>query len=139
MVAKRRSLRVAVVGVLGAASLALAGTAMAATPSAHTMSAAAVAHKAPAAKTGITAKSSVSSVRAWAEFRVTGKATGLKPGSKVTLQQKQHGKWVGLPASAPVARDGSYSLRVKLGLKGKNDLRVVSGKVVSPVFQVTVR
>ncbi|MFJ4806882.1 hypothetical protein [Streptomyces murinus] len=139
MISKRRSLRVAVVGVLGAASLALAGTAMAATPGAHTGSAATVAHKAPAAKTGITVKTSVSSVRAWAEFRVTGKATGLKPGSKVTLQQKQHGKWVSLPASAPVTRDGSYSLRVKLGLKGKNDLRIVSGTIASPVFQMTVR
>ncbi|MFJ3231225.1 hypothetical protein [Streptomyces sp. NPDC086787] len=139
MVSKRHSLRISVVGVLGAASLALAGTAMAATPAAHVTSPAVTAHKAPAVKAGITATPSVSSVRAWQLFRVTGKTTGLKTGSKVTLQQKQHGKWVSLPASAPIARSGSYSLGVKLGLKGKNDLRVVNGSTVSPVFSVTVR
>lgn len=138
MVSKRRSLRIAVVGVVGAASLALAGTAMAATPAAHTASAA-VAHQPQAAKAGITAKPSVSSVRAWQLFRVTGRTTGIKAGSRVTLQQKQHGKWVSLPASVPVLRNGSYSLGVKLGLKGKNDLRIVSGTTASPVFNVTVR
>lgn len=111
MISKRRSLRTAVVGALGAASLALAGTAMAATPATHTASPVAVAPKAPAAKAG----------------------------SKVTLQQKQHGTWVSLPASAPIARNGSYSLGVKLGLKGRNDLRIVSGTTASPVFGVTVR
>jgi hypothetical protein len=139
MVSKRRSLRIAVVGALGAASLALAGTAMAATPATHTVSPVAVAHKAQAPKAGITATPSVSSVRAWQLFRVTGRTTGLKAGSTVTLQQKQHGKWVSLPASAPVARNGSYSLGVKLGLKGENDLRIVSGNTASPVFNVTVR
>ncbi|MEU2714264.1 hypothetical protein [Streptomyces sp. NPDC007205] len=139
MVSKRRSLRTAVVGALGAASLALAGTAMAATPAPHTASPVAGAHKAQAPQAGITATPSVSSVRAWQLFRVTGKTTGLKAGSKVTLQQRQHGAWVSLPASAPVARNGSYSLGVKLGLKGKNDLHVVSGNTASPVFNVTVR
>ncbi|KOV67515.1 hypothetical protein [Streptomyces sp. MMG1121] len=139
MVSKRRSLRIAVVGVLGAASLALAGTAMAATPAAHTASPAAVAQQTPAAKAGITATPSVSSVRAWQQFRVTGKTTGLKAGSTVTLQQKQHGKWVSLRASVPVSHSGSYSLLVELGLKGKNELRMVNGKTASPVFNVTVR
>ncbi|MGW1054573.1 hypothetical protein ACWDBD_39515 [Streptomyces sp. NPDC001118] len=142
MVSKRRSLRIAVVGALGAASVALAGTAMAATPAAQAASPVAVVHKAPAAKAakaGITATPSASSVRAWQLFRVTGKTTGIKAGTKVTLQQKQHGKWVSLPASAPVLRNGSYSLGVKLGLKGKNDLRIVSGNTASPVFNVTVR
>ncbi|WDO04327.1 hypothetical protein ME763_00910 [Streptomyces murinus] len=137
MVTKRRSLRVAVVGVLGATSLALAGTAMAATPAVHT-AAVAGARTAAAAKPAITATPSVSSVRAWTLFRVTGKTTGIKAGSKVTLQQKQHGKWVALPASAPVNSSGSYALRVELGLKGKNELRMVSGSTASPVFDVTV-
>ncbi|MFF0739658.1 hypothetical protein ACFYVL_04575 [Streptomyces sp. NPDC004111] len=142
IVTKRHSLRIAAVAVLGAASVALAGTATAAspaaTPAAHSLPAA-VAHQTAAVKATITAKPSVSSVGAWKLFRVTGKTTGLKPGSKVTLQQKQHGKWVSLPATVTTARDGSYSLGVKLGLKGKNDLRTFSGNVVSPVFQVTVR
>ncbi|KOU39628.1 hypothetical protein [Streptomyces sp. WM6378] len=134
-VIKRHSLRIATVGALSAACVALAGTAMAATPAAS----APAAHQAVAAKAGITAKPSVSSVGAWQLFRVTGNATGLKAGSKVTLQQKQNGKWVTLPASAPISRNGSYSLGVKLGLKGKNDLRIISGTTVSPVFNVTVR
>ncbi|MFF8990572.1 hypothetical protein ACF09H_11640 [Streptomyces sp. NPDC014983] len=139
MVTKRRSLRLAVVGVLGATSLALAGTAMAATPAAHTTAPAdARTAAAAAAKPAITATPSVSSVRAWTLFRVTGKTTGIKAGSKVTLQQKQRGKWVTLPASTPVNRSGSYALRVELGLKGKNDLRMVSGGTASPVFEVTV-
>ncbi|MER5362293.1 hypothetical protein [Streptomyces sp. NPDC002785] len=135
MVSKRRSLRTAVVGVLGAASLTIAGSAMAATPAANVV----VAQKAVPAKAGITAKPSVSSIRAWQLFRVTGRTTNLKAGSKVTLQQKQHGKWVSLPASTSISRNGSYSLGVELGLKGENDLRVVSGTTASPIFNVTVR
>ncbi|MFH8217735.1 hypothetical protein ACH4C2_00910 [Streptomyces sp. NPDC018057] len=139
MVSKRRSLRTAVVGVLGAASLALAGTATAATSAAPAAASAVVAQKSVAAKAGITATPSATSVRAWELFRVTGRTTGLKAGSKVTLQQKQHGAWVSLPASMNTSRTGSYSLGVKLGLKGRNDLRIVSGTTASPVFQVTVR
>lgn len=136
IVTKRHSLRIAAVGALSAAAVALAGTAaIAATPATPTAS---VAQKAAATKAGITAKPSVNSVKAWQQFRVTGKTTGLKAGSKVTLQQKQRGKWVTLPASAPVTRTGTYSLGVKLGLKGKNDLRMVSGKTASSVFNVTV-
>ncbi|ANH95016.1 MULTISPECIES: hypothetical protein [unclassified Streptomyces] len=138
MVSKRRSLRTAVVGVLGAASLALAGTATAAT-AAPVAASGVVAQKSVAAKAGITATPSATSVRAWELFRVTGRTTGLKAGSKVTLQQKQHGTWVSLPASMNTSRTGSYSLGVKLGLKGRNDLRIVSGTTASPVFQVTVR
>ncbi|MEW1863810.1 MULTISPECIES: hypothetical protein [unclassified Streptomyces] len=138
VITKRNSLRVAALGVLTAASLAVAGTAMAATPAAHAAPPAAAQSAAPA-KAAITATPSVTSVAAWKQFRVTGKTTGLKAGSKVTLQQKQHGKWVSLPASAPITRSGSYSLGVELGLKGKNDLRIVSGSTASPVFHVTVR
>jgi hypothetical protein len=78
------------------------------------------------------------SVRAWQLSRVTGRTTGLKAGSEVPLQQKQHGKWVGLPASTNISRNGSCSLGVELGPKGKNDLRIVSGTTASPVFNVTV-
>ncbi|MFE3520746.1 hypothetical protein ACFXOD_03995 [Streptomyces sp. NPDC059161] len=138
IVTKRHSLRIVAVGALSAACVALAGTAMAATPAAHTTPTPA-AHQAAAAKAGITAKPSASSVGAWQLFRVTGNTTGLKAGSTVTLQQKQNGKWVTLPASAPISRNGSYSLGVKLGLKGKNDLRIISGTAASAVFNVTVR
>ncbi|PWI40991.1 hypothetical protein [Streptomyces sp. ICBB 8177] len=134
IVTKRNSLRLAAVGAMGAVTLALAGTtAMAATPAAHHQAAV------TAARASLTAKPSVTTVKAWQQFRVTGTATGLKAGSKVTLQQVQHGKWVTLPASTTVTRSGAYSLRVELGLKGKNQLRMVSGSTVSAVFDVTVR
>ncbi|MFG2638723.1 hypothetical protein ACGFX8_34000 [Streptomyces sp. NPDC048362] len=57
----------------------------------------------------------------------------------MTLQQKQKGKWIQLPASVPMAHDGCYSLGNKLGLKGKNDLCIVSGTVSSQEFNLTVR
>ncbi|AJT67484.1 hypothetical protein [Streptomyces chattanoogensis] len=92
-----------------------------------------------AAKASLTAKASTASVRAWQKFTITGKATGIKAGSKVTLQQKQRGVWKSLPAAAPVNKSGSYSLWAKLGLKGTNELRMVAGTTYSPVFKVTVR
>ncbi|GHB36577.1 hypothetical protein GCM10010331_25000 [Streptomyces xanthochromogenes] len=134
-VTKRHSLRIATVGVLSAACVALAGTAMAA----DATTSAPAAQQTAAVQAGITAKPSATSVGAWQLFRVTGTTTGLKAGSKVTLQQKQNGKWVTLPASAPISGNGSYSLGVKLGLKGKNELRIVSGSTASAVFSVTVR
>ncbi|MER7845649.1 hypothetical protein ABTZ03_17085 [Kitasatospora sp. NPDC096077] len=134
IVSKRNSLRLAAVATLGVLSLGLAGTAVAATP---TVSASA--GQQAAAHATITAKPSVTSVRAWQDFHVTGTTTGLKAGSTVTLQQKQHGKWVSLPASVRTAHNGSYALRVKLGIKGLNELRIVSGATASPVFTVTVR
>lgn len=131
IVTKRHSLRLAAVSTLAAATVALAGTAaMADAPTAPSTTP--VAQTAVAAKASITAKPSASSVKAWQLFRVTGTTTGLKAGAKVTLQQKQGSKWVSLPASAPVNHSGSYSLGVKLGIKGKNQLRIVSGSTVSP-------
>lgn len=134
-ITKRHSLRIAAVGVVSAASVVLAGTvASAATPTAAVSTA-----RPTVAKAGITAKPSVTSVKAWQLFRVTGTATGLKAGSKMVLQQKQGAKWVSLPAVTPLGSKGTYSLGVKLGLKGKNDLRIVNGSTASPVFNVTVR
>lgn len=107
---------------------------------------AAPAHAAPAsatasvaAKPALTAKASVGSVGAWQEFRVTGKASDITAGTKVILQQKQGAKWVSLPATVAVNKSHTYSMRVKLGIKGKNALRIVGGGAVSPEFTVTVR
>lgn len=136
IVSKRNSMRLAAVTAVSVLSIGLAGTAIAATPSAPAAQPVAAA---AAAQAGITAKPSVTSVRAWELFRVNGTTTGLKPGTKVTLQQKQHGKWVTLPASVNTNRNGAYSLGVKLGIKGLNELRIVSGNTASPVFTVTVR
>ncbi|GHC51735.1 hypothetical protein [Streptomyces flavofungini] len=90
-------------------------------------------------KAALTAKPSTTSVKAWQELRVSGKAAGIKAGTKVGLQQKQRGTWKSLPATTTVNKSGSYTLRVKLGLKGKNELRMKSGATLSPVFTVTVR
>ncbi|MGW2248639.1 hypothetical protein ACWCXH_00335 [Kitasatospora sp. NPDC001660] len=145
IVSKRNSLRLAAVTAVSVLSIGLAGTAIAAAPSASTAgpvaatAAASGSSAAAATQAGINAKLSVSSVRAWELFRVNGTTTGLKPGTKVTLQQKQHGKWVTLPASVNTNRNGAYSLGVKLGIKGLNELRIVSGNTASPVFAVSVR
>ncbi|MFJ7243289.1 hypothetical protein ACIQWA_01455 [Kitasatospora sp. NPDC098652] len=150
MVSKRNSMRLAAVVTLSALLAGAAGTAMAAGSAAPALpatasavvasaSASAPAPAAVSASASITAKPSVTSVNAWQLFRVTGTTTGLKTGSTVTLQQKQHGKWVTLPASVQTNRNGAYSLGVKLGIKGLNELRIISGNTASPVFTVTVR
>ncbi|GAA2062162.1 hypothetical protein GCM10009801_05040 [Streptomyces albiaxialis] len=78
-------------------------------------------------------------VKAWQEFRVKGLTKGIKPGSKVVLEQKQKGTWRALPAQTIVNKSGAYTLRVKLGLKGKNELRLLAGGKPSNVLTVTVR
>ncbi len=87
----------------------------------------------------LTAKASATTVNAWQEFRISGTAKGIKPGTNVTVQQKQGTKWVSLPARTPVNASGTYSVRVKLGIKGVNQLRMGAGSIVSPVVKVTVR
>ncbi|MFD0554704.1 hypothetical protein ACFQ0X_40240 [Streptomyces rectiviolaceus] len=87
----------------------------------------------------LTAKSTVSSVRAWHNFRIYGVGRHMRPGTRVTLQQKQGKWWVSLPASVYTARSGAYNMRVKLGWKGRNALRIVGGRAISPVVRVTVR
>ncbi|MFJ9612382.1 hypothetical protein [Streptomyces noursei] len=132
-----RALRYATVGMVAAALLAGGSAAAFAAPQqVHTP--AAVVATAPA-KATLTAKASATTVRAWQEFRITGAGKGLTSGAKVTVQQKQGTKWVSLPAQAPVQANGSYAIRVKLGIKGVNQLRIASGSTLSPVVKVTVR
>lgn len=130
----KRLHRLAVAGTLSTALLtgaaATAGAAPAVTATAST--------KAPAKPT-ITAKPTADTVKAWQKFYIKGEAKGLKAGSTVTLQQKQGTKWVTLPAKGPVDKKHTYSLWAKLGLKGKNSLRMVGGGATSPVFHVTVK
>lgn len=91
------------------------------------------------ATAALTAKASATTVNAWQQFRIAGAAKGIKPGTKITVQQKQHTKWVSLPAQAPINTSGSYAVRVKLGIKGVNELRIAAGSTVSPIVKVTVR
>ncbi|MFI9587599.1 hypothetical protein ACIHCQ_38655 [Streptomyces sp. NPDC052236] len=96
--------------------------------------------KAPATtRSALTARATVSSVGAWQQFRVYGKAKHLRPGTQVTLQQKQGRHWVTLPASMNTSRKSTYKMRVFLGLKGKNKLRIIGGGTVSDHFTVKVR
>lgn len=125
-----------------ASATALSGLLMLSGPAAGAASAAS-GHSAPtqAVRPSISAKATVGSVRAWQQFRIYGKTQHLRAGTRVTLQQWQgsHKKWVALPASMATNRSGAYDLRVKLGLIGKNSLRIVGGGATSPVVTVTVR
>ncbi|WP_369386493.1 hypothetical protein AB5J72_01990 [Streptomyces sp. CG1] len=133
-----RAYRLAAASTLGVILLAGGATAAVGAPLATTQTAGAVTQKAT-----LTAKASVSSVQEREAFRITGTSTGLKPATKVTLQNKQGAKWVSLPSATTVAQDGSYAtsyaMRDKLGFKGKKQFRVVGGGAVSPVFTVNVR
>lgn len=131
-----RAYRLAAAGVLSAALVA--GTAAAASAAPASPAAHGAAAKAPQ-KATLTAKASTGTVGAWKEFRISGTSTGIKAGTKVTVQQKQGAKWVSLPASVAVNKTGAYSLRVKLGIKGVNHLRMAGGGAISPVISVTVR
>ncbi|MFC8920793.1 hypothetical protein E2C00_16480 [Streptomyces sp. WAC05374] len=102
-------------------------------------------HK-PAAAAGTalanaSANTTMKSVRAWQQFRIRGVIKSLRPGSKVFLQQKQGKRWVSLPASMNTTSRSTYSMRVMLGLKGHNKLRLVDSRkrVVTPVINVWVR
>jgi hypothetical protein len=87
----------------------------------------------------LSARVAVSEVPAWHQFRVYGATKLLPPGTKVTLQQKQGTEWVNLPASMNTTHKSTFKMRVLLGIKGYNTLRIVGGGTVSPEFTVTVR
>ncbi|MFJ8768117.1 hypothetical protein [Streptomyces clavifer] len=85
----------------------------------------------------LSAHATARSVGAWEEFRVHGSARHIRPGTLVTLQQKQGERWVSLPAKMTTS-SSEYSLRVKLGIRGENSLRIVGGGAVSPVVRTIV-
>ncbi|MBW5420388.1 hypothetical protein GKQ77_02230 [Streptomyces sp. BG9H] len=87
----------------------------------------------------LTAQTSVSSVRAAQEFRVFGESRHMPPGTPVSLQQQQGTRWVDLPASVRTTPRGTYSMRVVLGIEGRNALRVTGGGAVSPVVHIMVQ
>ncbi|CAL9329211.1 hypothetical protein [Streptomyces sp. enrichment culture] len=88
------------------------------------------------------ATASMKTVRAWQQFRVRGVAKSVPAGSRVTLQQKvAGGSWTTLPASMNTNSRSMYNLRVMLGMKGHNKLRLVDSRkrAVTPVIDVWVR
>ena len=112
------NVRLAAVSVLSAALVAV-GTAAAPAPS-------------------ITLKANHASVKLGDVVTFTGKSTGLKEGSKVTLQVKSGATWKSLPVTAKV-NHSAYKLTDKFQKKGVQVLRVKDGAAVSKGVSVTVR
>ncbi|MFD8803417.1 hypothetical protein [Streptomyces atroolivaceus] len=92
----------------------------------------------PATRPALSAHATARDVAAWEEFRIHGSARNVGSGTPVTLQQKQGERWVTLPATMRTADSGEYSLRVKLGMRGDNALRIAGGGAVSPVLRTVV-
>ncbi|WP_330342054.1 hypothetical protein [Streptomyces sp. NBC_00557] len=89
-----------------------------------------------------TAEVSAAGVRAWQPFRIRGTLPGVPAGTRVTLQQQVGARpWVNLPASMQTDAHATYTMRVVLGMKGHNKLRLVDSRmrVVSPLIDVWVR
>ncbi|GAA2622704.1 hypothetical protein [Streptomyces axinellae] len=129
-------LRATVAGVITAGLLgAGAATAVAAPSDSHTP--AAQSAPKPVAKTN-TVTADHTKVKPWQQFRLHGKVTGIKSGTTVYLQQKQGAKWKTLPGTSVVNRSGDYSIRVKLGMKGKQQVRTLISKTASNAVTVTV-
>ncbi|MFJ8750078.1 hypothetical protein ACIREO_12220 [Streptomyces sp. NPDC102441] len=91
-----------------------------------------------ATRPALSAHATARNVSAWEEFRIHGSARNVGSGTPVTLQQKQGKRWVSLPVTMRTARSGEYTLRVKLGMKGENALRMIGAGAVSPVVRTTV-
>ncbi|MFJ1605092.1 hypothetical protein ACIOHS_17230 [Streptomyces sp. NPDC088253] len=93
----------------------------------------------PMANGSITARVSKAQVKAGQSVTFTGRAKGVKVGTKVVLLRMHNGKWTALKSSTVLKNGSSYSLTTKLSNKGKEQLRVMAGKVVSPTVLVTVK
>ncbi|MFC7306535.1 hypothetical protein ACFQVC_20195 [Streptomyces monticola] len=114
-------------------------------------------HPAPlrAPEPALTATADRADVTQWQEFKISGSAHGIKPGTPLALEQKTTvtpdgqgtsaedrtalTRWSALPASVKTRTNGTYAMRVKLGRTGVNELRITGGGAASPVVTVTVR
>lgn len=133
----RQSVRIWGAGIATAAVAGSVGAAVA-------VASPATARHRPATATApaFSAKASVKNVRAWQQFRIRGVARNVPPGTRVTLQQRTGGRgWATLPASMRTDSRSMYTMRVVLGMKGHNELRLVDARrqAVSPVMGVWVR
>ena len=129
------NIRIAAVAALSAALIAGgATTASAAVPAQQLSANRSVAVKlAPS----VSIKASATRVKAGKTVIFTGRTSGLKNGSKVTLQEKVGNRWVSL-ASTTVSRSNDYRITGKLSSKGKQALRVVDGTTASSTVTVVV-
>ncbi|MFD8215550.1 hypothetical protein ACFV2U_17880 [Streptomyces sp. NPDC059697] len=87
----------------------------------------------------ITARVSKAQVHPGQSVTLTGRAKGVKVGTKVVLLHMRNGKWTALKSSTVLKNGSSYSLITKLNNKGTEQLRVMAGKIVSPTVLVTVK
>ncbi|MEU4349042.1 hypothetical protein [Streptomyces sp. NPDC023838] len=134
-----RCARMAAAGALSLALLAggSAALATAATPSPKPSPSGS--KYASAAPGSLTIKASVTEAKVGDKVTFTGRSKGLSVGSKVVLQHKNNGKWTTLHADTTIKQGSSYSLEYKVNKKGKEELRVMDGKTVSPTVTVTVK
>ncbi|MGW1759152.1 hypothetical protein [Streptomyces mirabilis] len=93
----------------------------------------------PMAGGSITTRVNKAQVKAGQSVTFTGRAKGVKVGTKVVLLHMQNGKWTALKSSTVLKNGSSYSLVTKFNHKGKEQLRVMAGKIVSPTVVVTVK
>lgn len=125
--------------VAASAAVALLGAGAATAVAAPHSGQSAPAHSAPSAAKTNTVTADKTHVKPWEEFRLTGKVTGITSGTSVHIQQKQGAKWVTLPGTSVVNKTGGYSIRVKLGMKGPQQVRTLVDKTPSNAVAVTVR
>lgn len=126
--------------VAGLAGAALALGVAAALP-ANASSAGADAVASPSASVAaptLTITGKPTTVKAWQQFVLSGKATGTKAGTKVVVQRWEKNRWVTFPASTVTTKSGTYSVRVKSGRIGVQYFRVATAKAASSAIKITV-
>ncbi|MFI1102752.1 hypothetical protein [Streptomyces melanogenes] len=134
----RRCARMAAAGALSVALLA--GSAAAASAASPTPKPSPSGSKYASATPGsLTIKASATEAKVGDKVTFTGRSKGLAIGSKVVLQHKKGSKWTTLHADTTIKQGSSYSLDYKVNTKGKEELRVMDGKTVSPTVTVTVK
>jgi hypothetical protein len=128
------SIRSAAVGAVSAAVLACGALGVAEPATAH-------AAKQPTPSSGtssITIKATPTIVRADKVVIFTGRTQGLKPGTKVILQEQLRGRWIPVSATS-ISVGRSYVIRYAFRTKGRQQLRVVQMDTISPWTTVIVR
>ena len=135
----RRCARMAAAGALSVALLAGGSAALASAASPTPKPSPSGSKYASAAPGSLTIKASATEAKVGDKVTFTGRSKGLAIGSKVVLQHKKGSKWTTLHADTTIKQGSSYSLDYKVNTKGKEELRVMDGKTVSPTVTVTVK
>lgn len=114
------NVRIAIVSVVSAVSLAVGATAAVAAP-----------------VQTLTIKPSATTVQLGDAVTFTGRATGVEDGSQVTLQVKDGGGWQSLPGAATLDQ-GTYRLDESFNDEGVSVVRVQDGGAVSKTISIKV-